>query len=787
MKERFIQRQESEFLGNNPFKREHVGQQERARLIDFLMTSVIRSDFFASDSDDEFQIIREDSTPQGIFKVWAPLIIPFLEGGKHEGAEAIETWRCGLEKKPLCLHEVLEQWRAFSEVFDRRLQQVFSNREVPQNVEDAAAELFLRLKIAFAFAAPFYNIEALVADSRENKFGNPINFAETSQGGKLDGVALLLPSALADHVLAERLDWHNLNWEEIQNRVNLMRNDFLEGKESTLARQFVLVARIADLAGVEANEVLFAANALEFIPANVGGKKTDVKQDEAIDALTKLLEEPMADVGTNLVAKDINALIRFLNWFPAIRSSENFQGKLWRYDAVCATANVLLGIVKNNPTLFLVGQFADVFERQLAPQLEEIDATSAKGRFLLQLLEEGKFCKSLTERIERQVDPFVEEVILGLEKIKEEESLIEVSQRAPTFLVGGKANGLRRAIQIFGDEVVLDGKVLTSEAVGEWLAKIEGMEPLVLLLDSSTNIEDKLSIGREIVKRIEETEMATELVDRIKRSSGGRKIVLRSSSFDEDVPLIGPAPGIYESVTDIDSTDVEAISNGLKIVVASFFSVKAISFRELKGLRHKPIFAVLVQEFIDNIGGTVFIDNGEIRMNVAPQPSMINHNNASFDEWSLSNGEERLISESKVLSQEQLVEIVRVARKAEEMFGSSDIEFVVDPKSNKIRILQLRTLQQQTPIDNGREILREPSLIKRIDNLEDLPDIGNLSDINIRIAPQVNLETFQGTLFRWLTVNKQRIISITLEKRIPTTCHFANIVGCLGINLRFSE
>lgn len=790
MKEQFNPMQESEVSPKRPLRETEfvIGQQDRVGLVDTLLSTVRRADFFAGDTDDEFTIVRENSERQGIFKVWAAHIIPFLDNGVFEGAETIETWCRGLEIKPLSLHESLEQWRAFSEIFDRRLQQVFFNREIPQDTEDAVVELFLSMKMAFAFAAPFYNLEALIADSRESRFGNPINVTETTQGGgKLDAVALMLPSALTDHVSAERLAWKNLTWDDIQKSVSLMRDDFLEGKQTTLARQFILITKIANMVGVEADKVVFAANALQFIPANVGGKKEDMVQNDAINALTKLLEEPMAEINTNLVARDINALIRFLNWFPAIKSSENFQGRFWMYDAVCATANNLLGIIKNNPSLFFDREFSDVFVRQLSPQLDGLDATSAKGRFLLQLLAEGKFNGHLTEKIEERSETFSGEIMLDLNEIKQNEALVDISQCVPTFLVGGKADGLRKARQVFGHEVVLGGKVVTSETVNEWLVKIEGIESLIQSIDSSYAIEEKLRIGEEIVKRIDEAQTPAELIGRIKRLFGdSQSIVLRSSSFDEDVPLIGPAPGIYESVIGVDSNNNEAVSKALKTVIASFFSEKAISFRELKDLRHKPIFAVLVQEFIDNVGGSVFINNGSIRLNIAERPSMVNHHKGSFEELSITNGDNELMQECKLLSAEQVQELIWIARKAEEVFGPGDIEFVVDPKSNRIKILQLRTLHHQAHPGNQEEILSEPSTTINIDNLDSLPNIGDVS-INIQIGAEVDLEKFQGSLFRWLTTNRRKIASITLKNRIPTTCHFANIVGCLGINLRFSK
>jgi len=62
--------------------------------------------------------------------------------------------------------------------------------------------------------------------------------------------------------------------------------------------------------------------------------------------LTQLFETTQANVSTSAVAQELNALIRFLNWTTPIQSSQNFQGKFWRYDAVCATAGSLLKLIK---------------------------------------------------------------------------------------------------------------------------------------------------------------------------------------------------------------------------------------------------------------------------------------------------------------------------------------------------------------------------------------------------------------------------------------------------------
>ena len=89
--------------------------------------------------------------------------------------------------------------------------------------------------------------------------------------------------------------------------------------------------------------------------------------------------------------------------------------------------------------------------------------------------------------------------MLSLDRFKQEEMVIDIWQQMPTFLVGGKANGLRRAMEIFGPEAVLGGKIITSETINEWLMQTGGLGALIQSLEtSSNNTEDRVKIGEEI-------------------------------------------------------------------------------------------------------------------------------------------------------------------------------------------------------------------------------------------------------------------------------------------------
>jgi hypothetical protein len=240
MKEQFIRIPASEVKIELPNAIPNEGLNKQQDTLCLLQTSVMRHDHFSSDVDDEFQIVRENGEVQGIFKVWASPIIPKLEG------TTVEIWSESLKTRPLALFESLEQWRGFSDVADRRLQQVFAERQLPEDPEVAIGELFLRLHRSFALAAPFYNLEALIADSRVIRPDNPIDIdQQETGGGKLDLVAMALPSAVGNLLVAEQLNWNDISWGVLRDQIATLKQSFLEGEESLAAEQFKLITRVA--------------------------------------------------------------------------------------------------------------------------------------------------------------------------------------------------------------------------------------------------------------------------------------------------------------------------------------------------------------------------------------------------------------------------------------------------------------------------------------------------------------------------------------------------------------
>lgn len=760
-----------------------------------LMGLVTKVDVFGDDNTDEFKVIRENGKSQGIFKTWAVPVIPFFEDGSVEelannlsknghfwdklgpGLEnKIKEWSEEMASKPLKLWQNLEKWRGFTEIHDKRLQTIFSERELPTQKVDRAAELFLRLITAFGFAAPFYHLEAMAGDLQNTKL-NPIGRSKNNNensGGALDLVAMALPAALKNKVLAKRLDWSGLNWEKINNMSKFDPSD----KESVLA------FRIAKAIGVDISDIIFASNVLQWIPVSVGGKTEDIPTLDAQRLIEGSLK-PINSATTETVARNINALIRFFNWFPLIKGSENFAGKNWRYAAACDTSDALLAEV--NAGGVLEANFETIFNKDLAEQVKHLDATSAKGRFMIQLLNEGKLGSEIYKKIKEKSPGFFKDVSIKLAIMEKNEAVFDINEVKPRFAVGGKAAGLREAALIFGKEKVAPGLVITSEAVENWLKRKPLVWKGIQKINRSNNISEKIAVGRIVSDEIKNTNFSIDnILGKISGTFQG-KLAVRSSSFDEDTDYNGSAAGIYESEVNVNSDELNvAISK----VVSSFFSEKAISYRHMQGLGDVPMFAVVIGPFIEGHGGAAFSSgNGtEWEIVVADRPSnVVGNSTERFDSYKKKGESITSVVKYGWINDGIVKQVGNMLLTAEKVIGGRiDMEFVVD-KNGTLRILQLRSIKDVVSKVEKHNSVSISTI--RLDSLKDLEKIISLTESNIKLVlnKQINIDQFQGTLFRWLTINRDKISEISLSQRIPRTSHFANLCINLGINLIFEE
>ncbi len=755
-------------LGSSSLVEKKIAELKRGKRL------VTKVNLFSGDEDDEFKVILGSGETIGIFKTWAVPVIPFLESNQEVSLldwEVVEEWENKMKGSPVLAWEELEKWRNISELSDRRLFKIFSERKLPEDKNERLTELFWRLKIAFAFAAPFYHIEAMVGDGNETP-GNPFSGDQDSdtQGGFLDMAGMLLPSALGDLVHANKLDWNNLNWNTIETETSNIRD----------LDKLAILMRVARKAGTTIEQVVFAANALEWIPVSVGGKKGDLEERDAVNQLLKVDGFPK-ELSLASIARDMNGLIRFLNWTTIEKDQENFDKSAgWKYAAVCETSNQIIAELADASQI--VPGHRKEFLEKILPQLSNLDASSARGRFALWMFENNWIEKQLLKTVAESENRMVAEIAAKMVEMELNETTIPLGESNNRFLVGGKAAGLYEAIKIFGKELVGDGVVVTSEALNNWMAKDSNIAEQISTLNKTVNIEDKIWISNEITKKIQRLEFPKSISERVLMSVSGDRLAVRSSSFDEDTLVNGTAAGIYESEVGVKRAD---LGIAIKKVLCSFFSEKAVSYRHLHGLSDEPVFAVLIHVFDQGAGGVVFSKgNGDDwTIFTGETPGNVVGGHRRFDMVEKNDGE--IIAEltNGWMKQDTIELFGDLSVLAEHVLGGrTDMEFLENQKGS--RILQLRMLNSKS---ERNEVHKEdPKKWFKVSNLQDLGALEiKESAVGLMLDDKINIDQFQGELFRCLVRNKDKISAINLSHRIPRTSHFANICLNLGIKLVF--
>jgi len=576
---------------------------------------------FGTDKEDEFVVQRENGIEQGIFKTWAVPVIPFLDRGnlgvlfkvwpdtislakkiKFEEAiqvlenssnkeksqnakiitETISEWQMRCRKQPSYLAITLERARLFSWLLDRRLTTVFLKEKLSVDLPERITRLVNRLLLAFGIMNPFYNLEAIVGNTSWLLGEKGFN---SSSAGKLDAVAFLLPIAFREDVVATELNWNGLTWGGIHAITKKMLANPIQQK---------ILLNVAKIAGVQPHHVVFAANALEWVPMRVGGKKGDpMSTDDALNELDKILSKPERQ-GKNVITiiSNINALIRFLNWVPLIEDEKNFSGLSWTYASVCDTTNSLLEVLVHNPKVWQ-DNFSNVFTKKLNPQLSRLDASSAKGRFLLHLILNERrlksdYCLGMDEEWREGVLNVVLDSHLDAKETPEPTKNIY-----PLSLVGGKPLGLSLVWLNMAESRVLDGIALSSNLIENFLRKSPNLWQLVLQLNQENDMLMKKAIAQKIERLILEQPIGEDLRQALESTIALFPDInlwaIRASSLNEN-----EARGVYKTLLQVPRNScLEAV----KRCIASFYNRKAVFFRMTDGGGDLPLFAILLQPY----------------------------------------------------------------------------------------------------------------------------------------------------------------------------------------------
>lgn len=248
-------------------------------------------------------------------------------------------------------------------------------------------------------------------------------------------------------------------------------------------------------------------------------------------------------------------------------------------------------------------------------------------------------------------------------------------------------------------------------------------------------------------------------------------VMVRSTGLEDDVDNANP--GGNESVPS--KFDNKNISNAIGEVVASYFSEKSLSQR-LKAkddITQNPFMAVLIQNLVgeglsndDGIvySGVMYSGNGATRIQAAPgHGELIVNSKGNFDnfyitsqnmvyaevqnkdfrlkpKYNMGTKKLSLVEEdnkidtalSHSLSETVAQEMHKIAQYIEQIYDMRmDVEFVYDPKSNVLNIVQAR------PIPEGDRANHVPSSLDPLYIKEIIKDGGQIFKGNT-ITPEVN-------------------------------------------------
>lgn len=678
---------------------------------------VRRQNAFPSDGKpDEFMITRETGEEQGIFKAWAQPVLSTLSGMEET------SWRSKARRQPAFLEKELRRAQRNSWLIDRDLAAEFKAHPLPKDSERRVLELVRRLKLAFGLMAPFYHLEAMVDDLPWLGIEVPENQAVA---GELDVAAFLLPSALQRFVVATTGNWNGLDWPTIH------RLTATALTSASLARTLL---GLSGLLGVSPAHLVFAANVLEWIPTRVGGKKEDVREHEAIRGLEEVIERSRKtkDLNCLSVLADMNARIRFFNWLPLIEGPENFEGKNWTYASVCDTTEELFRTLDKHPELWLQ-DFREVWEKVLRPQVLDLDAASAKGRLLLDLIvNEKRLAVSLKDEIRSY-------------HYGDSDRLIPhaTDEFKQPCLVGTKTIGLTLAAHVLGQEHMLPSLVIS-------MSSVENLQPEQL--------------ANEALGHWPEVELWA----------------VRSSSMDE-----GTARGVYETILKVPRRELET---AIGACIQSYHQKSAVAFRRVKGLDEvnpRVEIAVLLQPYqAGRSGGVATIANAADGSGEKYHISV-----AQTAEQVTSGGEtEEYEFSADTQVPDDFTSLVSILDRLHEVFGGTiQIEWVLD-NAGKIIVLQMELLPTTPSEDRERDKANTEAIEVSVDSMEDIDGViaeiqRTDGDIRLVIGSEVDLGSFHGELIAMVMKLGKRIKEISHANRISHSSHLANICRHFGIRL----
>ena len=656
---------------------------------------------------------------------------------------AINEWHNACIDNPHILNATLDLALAHALKIDEIQTRLFS-LEIPvvtdncERLELALGHLIAGLKLQ---SSTFYFAEGLVDDFAGWE-SNPIKQITDNPTvigqGKVDVLAQIGPALLQRHIKSGELVWNqDLSWRNLRKAAGELLD---RGDERSK-----LIGELMRLTGVSAERILFAFEFMEFIPVRVGGKKADMTEEEAKTVFSNLKD------GANTGVAGFNALIKFLSWLPNDEEDEPNPGLSRTYSSVRNPVEMVKEFIFSSTHLWRCSEDMHTFQQQI----QAMGMPAAEGRAILFLLEKGVIkidgidLQQLAQRSEDIID-----------HVQKEADSITLCDQGNPVLIGGKGKGLvtlKEVARFFPEFGIPDFVVMDTITVDKILESFGVTFNEVF----SLNLRDDEELVKGIKAKIETGEISDEITQQIFCRFKGKNIAVRSSSVIEDGDSQTIGAGAFESILDVNTSELGGIKKALKDVLLSNFSERAIALRKRTGLPFMPSqLAIVLQEMVQGDAGVVFAQDNKVTISLGCGPDSVTSGTSSLIE----------LDEAR---NEKLQRIISILMQT---FGINlDIEFVVDAKTEEIKIVQLRKLIQSNDTNITRETIEFPIIkIKTIRGIR-----STLTEAVTIDLSELDITTNSGEIMTFLARNKnvRGIIA-----RASTTSHLASIARQFGIS-----
>lgn len=369
-----------------------------------------------------------------------------------------------------------------------------------------------------------------------------------------------------------------------------------------------------------------------------------------------------------------------------------------------------------------------------------------------------------------------------------------------------------------------------SKSVPEWkndwkffVTAFNQQEDKTCLNKTSAEILEKLA--KKIKHAFDDMEIKGELEELLSKLGTDALFMLRSTGAEDSPDIVNP--GGNESVSS--RSDKKSISQGIGIVVASYFGKKSLEQR-LKvddDITKEPFMPVLIQPLIGEgingndmvYSGVMYSGEGETRIQTAPgHGELIVNSKGNFDNFYVTsnkmvysevqnkkfrlkpifNEEKHRLSLVKQdnpqdialfekLDEQVIQEMHQVAQQIEKLYKMRmDIEFVYTPKTNTLHIVQARALPEGDRVNHSPSAL-DPLYLGKIIEEGGKKFEGRTITLDVNHAVIINnskeiivCETIEEALDVYLG-SGENIKAVIVKRSAPDTSHEAGVFSSKAI------